>query len=196
MGRWMCRTGLTLGTAVGAIPLLLSEPVGSQAPDADIARLVGVLKGGDNAAALEALELIGAAIWSRTSLAFTRAVLVTERSSRHREARPRDNGVFPPTGEINVYTEFIGYGWRPDGRLFALDMTGRGEFIAPGGHVVGTIDYGKLMLKMPSRSRDGSLTFSGAFKDLPEGDYKFRIVIDDAVTGKSTETSVPFAIRK
>ena len=196
MRQAFCRGCAVLVAALAALPVLLTDRASGQVPEADIARLVGALKGGDNAAALEALEATGAAIWSRTPLAFTRAVVVKERGVRHREQQPRDNAVFPPTGEINVYTEFIGYGWRPDGRLYALDMAGKAEIMAPDGSTVGVIDYGKLMLKTPSRSRDGSLTFSGAFKDLPEGSYKFRIVLDDAVTGKSAETTVAFVVRK
>ena len=196
MLRAFCRARSGLVALLAASPLLLAEQASGQVPEADIARLVGALKGGDNAAALEALDATSRAIWSRTALAFTKAVVVKDRGVRHGEQQPRDNAVFPPTGEINVYTEFIGYGWRPDGRLFALDVTGKAEILAPDGRTVGVIDYGKLMLKTPSRSRDGSLTFSGAFKDLPEGGYKFRIVLDDAVTGKSAETTVAFVVRK
>jgi hypothetical protein len=179
-------SGIALATASGA----LAGPIGDKATEAE-----HLIAAGDAAGSLAAFDAATEAFWTASPLQF-RAALFADNVTAFGKYEPRANNTFHAGDTLQVYLEPVGYGFATDGDGYRASFSA-GIEIRKGDLILGkTDDLGMFGWQGRTKSREVHAAVSVGLPSLSPGDYQLLLTLNDATSGKSATTTLPFTVAK
>ncbi|GGE91468.1 hypothetical protein GCM10007285_18870 [Stappia taiwanensis] len=108
---------------------------------------------------------------------------------------PRAKASFAPTDTLVVYAQPVGYGYRETETGYGIRLTADYTLLTPSGQVLAEEKgFARLTSDSREKRRELYITLRLGFDGLRPGAYTLLARINDAVSGKSGELSLPFTV--
>ncbi|VAV86495.1 hypothetical protein MNBD_ALPHA08-1049 [hydrothermal vent metagenome] len=174
---------------------VLSQVTWAQNFDAEIKKAVELSTAGKPAAALEAMDRATTALWLRSPLTVTKAVLVTKPAKVFGEYDKRPNNVFPAGGKVRVYTELIGYDWQKIDDLYKINVIADVSLKNTKGKILWSKkEFGVFRPAKPKQFKKLYVNLSLGIKGVPAGNYIVEYSLIDKIRKQVAVISLPFSI--
>ncbi len=148
--------------------------------------------------ALDALDDAAATIYEKMPLTVRRALFVAEEAQGFGVFNPRDTNVYDASKPLLVYAELAGYGWRPSGDIYRVELVLDFDLLSKEGQsLVSQRAFNRITTASRARNRDFWFPVSYNFSSgIEPGDYVIRTIVRDVVSQKQTQFDLPFTIKK
>ncbi len=175
--------------------IVMSQMAMAQNFEAEIKKAVELSKAGQPAAALEAMDRATTALWLRSPLTVTKAVLVTKHVKEFGAYEKRPDNVFPPSSKVRVYTELIGYDWQKVDGLYQINVITDVRLKNTKGKVLWSKkEFGVFRPAKPSQFKRLYLNLSLGIKGVPAGSYVVEYSLTDKIRKQVAVISFPFSV--
>lgn len=149
---------------------------------------------GKPAEALRAFDKAADGLWTAMPLHIRTALFVNSVAGFGRY-EPRPVAAFRAGETATVYLEPVGYAFAGGDPVFTVAFSAAIEVGTPGGLTLArTDDFGRLEWQGRAKSREVQTAVSVTLPTLKAGDYRLKVTLTDAATGKSASVTLPFKI--
>jgi hypothetical protein len=191
----LCRLGTLVRAivAAGGIALAMASgafagPIGDKAVEAE-----ALIASGNAAGSLAAFDAATDAFWAASPLQF-RVATFADTITAFGKYAPRASSAFHAGDTVQIYLEPVGYGFAADGDGISVSFSA-GVEIRKGDVILGKTDnLGTFGWKGRTKSREVHGAVSVGLPSLGPGDYQLLLTLNDAASGKSATTTLPFTI--